>query len=58
MKVIARKVKMTFIDETMESTNIHALREFLLYGNGQEEYTTKSYEERLKGAYKKFLNIS
>jgi len=49
---------MSFIDETMKRTNIQALREFLLYGDGQEEYTTRSYEERLKGAYKEFLNIS
>lgn len=49
---------MAFFDKTMKRINIQALREFLLYGDGQEEYATESYEERLKGAYKEYLSIA
>jgi len=41
---------MGYLNETLKRASIQSLREYFLYGVDGNEYTTKSYEVRIKKA--------
>jgi len=48
---------MSYIDQTLKRASIQSLSEYLLYGVSEDNYTTKSYEVRLRNAYRDFSGI-
>lgn len=48
---------MGYLNETLKRASIQSLREYFLYGVDGNEYTTKSYEVRIKKAHQEWRNI-
>jgi len=48
---------MDYIENTLKRANIQSLREYLLYGVEDSNYTSKSYEVRIKEAYDRLINL-
>jgi len=48
---------MGYLEEALKRANLQSLREYLLYGVNSEDHTARSYEMRIKKAYKKWSSI-
>lgn len=48
---------MGYLNETLKRASIQSLREYFLYGVDGNEYTTKSYEVRIKKAHQEWHSI-
>lgn len=45
---------MTYLKKALQRASVQSLREYLLYGVEGDDYTTKSYEVRIKKAFDKW----
>lgn len=48
---------MGYLNETLKRASVQSLREYFLYGVNEDNYSTKSYEVRLKKAYEKWREV-
>jgi len=48
---------MGYLEETLRRSNLQSLREYLLYGVSEDNYSAKSYEVRLKKAFEKWDKV-
>lgn len=48
---------MGYLEATLKRSNLQSLREYLLYGVSDDNYSPKSYEVRLKKAYEEWDKV-
>lgn len=48
---------MGYLNDVLKRASVQSLREYLLYGVDGEEFTTKSYEVRIKKAFEEWRGI-